>query len=115
MAAVNAVMVFVGMIGLLIASFVLTYSVFSRYLFKAATDWQDEVAVFSIVGAVFLAGRVGSSAARTCGHRGDLQHLPPVDHNHVRRVIVDILTLLFCAIFCVEIVDSCFTRPGSTR
>ena len=55
-AAVNAVMVFIGMIALLIASLVLTYSVFSRYLFKAATDWQDEVAVFSIVGAVFLAG-----------------------------------------------------------
>ena len=34
-------MAFVGMIALVIAAFVLTYSVFSRYLFKAATDWLD--------------------------------------------------------------------------
>ena len=46
----------VGMVALLVAALVLTYSVFSRYLFKAATDWQDEIAVFCIVGAVFLAG-----------------------------------------------------------
>ncbi len=46
----------VGMIALLVASLVLTYSVVSRYLFKAATDWQDEAAVFCIVGAIFLCG-----------------------------------------------------------
>src|SRR5215470_17833713 len=56
MAAINSAMVVIGMITLLIASCVLTYSVFSRYLFKAATDWQDEVAVFSIICAVFLSG-----------------------------------------------------------
>ena len=54
--AINVSTLFVGMVALLVASFVLTYSVFSRYLFHAATDWQDEVAVFCIVGAVFLAG-----------------------------------------------------------
>ena len=46
MTAINRVMLFVGMVALVAASLVLTYSVFSRYLFKAATDWQDEVAVF---------------------------------------------------------------------
>ena len=70
-------MVFVGMIALLVASLVLTYSVFSRYLFKAATDWQDEVAVFCIVGAVFLCGacvqslrgHVGIEAIASCCRR----------------------------------------------
>jgi TRAP-type C4-dicarboxylate transport system permease small subunit len=98
MAAINAVMVFVGMIALLLASFVLTYSVFSRYLFKAATDWQDEVAVFSIVGAVFLAGAWVQSQR---GHVGieAIASILPESVNRVRRVVVDILTLAFCAFF----------------
>ncbi len=53
---VNRAISFVGMVALLAASLVLTYSVVSRYFFKAGTDWQDEAAVFCIVGAVFLAG-----------------------------------------------------------
>ncbi len=97
-AAINAVMVFIGMIALLLASFVLTYSVFSRYLFKAATDWQDEVAVFSIVGAVFLSG-AWVQAQR--GHVGidAIASILPASVNRVRRIVVDILTLVFCAFF----------------
>jgi len=98
MAAVNAVMVFIGMIALLLAAFVLTYSVFSRYLFKAATDWQDEVAVFSIVGAVFLSGAWVQSQR---GHVGieAIASVLPAGVNRVRRILVDILTLAFCAFF----------------
>lgn len=98
MAAINAVMVFLGMIGLLMASLVLTYSVFSRYLFKAATDWQDEVAVFSIVGAVFLAGAWVQSQR---GHIGieAIASILPERVNRVRRIVVDILSLAFCTFF----------------
>ena len=39
---VNRAMVTLGMFALLIASVVLTYSVVSRYVMKASTDWQDE-------------------------------------------------------------------------
>jgi TRAP-type C4-dicarboxylate transport system permease small subunit len=98
MAAVNSVMVFFGMIALLIASFVLSYSVFSRYLFKAATDWQDEVAVFSIVGAVFLSGAWVQSQRGHVGIEAISSILPP-GVNHVRRIVVDIMTLAFCAFF----------------
>ena len=56
MIGVNKLMMLVGMIALLVASLVLTYSVFSRYLFKAATDWQDEVAVFLLVCSTFMCG-----------------------------------------------------------
>jgi TRAP-type C4-dicarboxylate transport system permease small subunit len=98
MAVINAVMVFIGMIGLLLASFVLTYSVFSRYLFKAATDWQDEVAVFSIVGAVFLSGAWVQSLRGHVGIEAISSILPP-RVNRVRRIVVDILTLAFCAFF----------------
>jgi TRAP-type C4-dicarboxylate transport system permease small subunit len=98
MAGVNRAMVVVGMLALLLASVVLTYSVFSRYLFKAATDWQDEVAVFSIVGAVFLAG-AWVQAQR--GHVGieALASVLPAGVNRIRIIVVDILTLVFCIFF----------------
>ena len=47
---VNKVVVVLGMLALLVASLVLTYSVISRYVMKASTDWQDEAAVFCLVG-----------------------------------------------------------------
>jgi len=98
MNAINQVMVFFGMIALLLASFVLTYSVFSRYLFKAATDWQDEVAVFSIVGAVFLSGAWVQSQR---GHVGieAIASILPERANRIRRILVDVMTLAFCAFF----------------
>ena len=95
---VNRLVSVIGMIALLVAAFVLTWSVFSRYLFKAATDWQDEIAVFSIVGAVFLAG-AWVQAQR--GHIGieALSSILPPKVNRIRVAVVDIMTLLFCAFF----------------
>src|SRR3954470_16629832 len=98
MAAVHAVVVFFGMIALAIAAFVLTYSVFSRYIFHAATDWQDEVAVFSIVGAVFLSGAWVQSQRGHIGIEAIASVLPPAV-NRVRQIVVDIMTLAFCAFF----------------
>jgi TRAP-type C4-dicarboxylate transport system permease small subunit len=97
-ARINRVMVVFGMIALVVASFVLTYSVFSRYLFKAATDWQDEAAVFCIVGAVFLSGAYVQSLR---GHIGieALSSILPAGVNRVRAFIVDILSFVFCAFF----------------
>jgi TRAP-type C4-dicarboxylate transport system permease small subunit len=98
LAAVNRFTLFFGMIALVVASLVLTYSVFSRYVFKAATDWQDEVAVFSIVGCVFLCGAWVQSLR---GHIGieAISSVLPAAVNRIRVVIVDLLTLFFCAFF----------------
>ena len=52
LAAINRVVVILSSIALVIASIVLTYSVFSRYFFHFSTDWQDELSVFLIVGAL---------------------------------------------------------------
>ena len=95
---VNRALSVVGMVALLAAALVLTWSVFSRYLFKAGTDWQDEVAVFCIVGAVFLAG-AWVQAQR--GHIGieAIASILPASVNRVRVVVVDILSLAFCAFF----------------
>jgi TRAP-type C4-dicarboxylate transport system permease small subunit len=87
-----------GGVSLLVASLILTYSVFSRYFFKAATDWQDEAAVFCIVGAVFLAGAYVQSSR---GHIGieAISTILPRRVNRVRAVVVDIASMLFCAFF----------------
>ena len=95
---VNRAVSIFGMVALLVAALVLTYSVFSRYLFKAGTDWQDEVAVFCIVGAVFLAGAWVQSQR---GHVGieAVASILPARVNRIRVVLVDIMTLAFCAFF----------------
>ena len=94
----NRAMLAVGMIALVLAAFILTYSVFSRYLFKAATDWQDEAAVFCIVGAVFLCAAYVQAGR---GHVGieALASVLPRAVNRVRIVLVDAVSTLFCAFF----------------
>jgi len=96
--AVNRAMLFLGMTALVVASFVLTYSVFSRYLFRAATDWQDEVAVFCIVGAVFLCGAWVQAQRGHVGIEAVSSILPP-GANRIRMIVVDLMSLAFCAFF----------------
>ena len=98
LAAANRVMVAVGMLALLVASIVLTSSVVTRYLFKASTDWQDETAVFLLVGATFLAGAFVQSLR---GHIGieAVSTLLSKKANALRSVFVDLLSLAFCALF----------------
>jgi len=97
-AGINRVTLFFGMTALFAASLVLTYSVFSRYLFRAATDWQDEVAVFCIVGAVFLCGAWVQAQRGHVGIEAVASILSPAV-NRYRMVVVDVLTLAFCAFF----------------
>jgi TRAP-type C4-dicarboxylate transport system permease small subunit len=98
LAAVNQVVVLFSSIALVIASIVLTYSVFSRYFFHFSTDWQDELSVFLIVGAVFMSG-AAIQAQR--GHVAieAIVGLLPARSNHVRQIVVDTASLLFCAFF----------------
>jgi TRAP-type C4-dicarboxylate transport system permease small subunit len=98
MAPVNYVVTIISSIGLVVASFVLTYSVASRYFFHFSTDWQDEFSVFLIVGAVFL------SSAAVQARRGHVaieavSALLPARVNRVRLFLVDIASLIFCAYF----------------
>jgi len=66
------------------SALVLTYSVFSRYFFKAATDWQDEAAVFLLVGAIFLCGAYVQSFRGHVGIEAIASILPHVGRG--RRV-----------------------------
>lgn len=94
----NRVMVVLGMVALLVASVVLSYSVVSRYLVRASTDWQDEAAVFCLVGATFLSGAFVQSLR---GHVGieAIAGLLPSAFERLRLMLVDLMCLLFCAFF----------------
>ena len=87
-----------GMVALVAASLVLTSSVLSRYLFKVSTDWQDESAVFLLVGVTFLCA---ASVQRHRGHVGieALASLLPPVVDRLRRLLVDIASALFCGFF----------------
>lgn len=96
--AVNRVAVVAGMVALVAACVVLTHSVVTRYLFKSSTDWQDESAVFLLVGVTFLCapwvqaqrGHVGIEA---------IVGLLPARVNRARRLAVDAASALFCGFF----------------
>ena len=98
LAWVNRAMVALGMVALLVASCVLTYSVVSRYVMKASTDWQDEAAVFCLVGATFLCGAFVQALRGHVGIEAVAGWLPKA-LNRARLVFVDALSLLFCAFF----------------
>jgi len=95
---VNQALVPLGMIALLVASIVLTYSVISRYVMKASTDWQDEAAVFLLVGAVFLCSAFVQALR---GHVGieAVAGLLPTSLNRLRLMLVDLLGVMFSTFF----------------
>jgi TRAP-type C4-dicarboxylate transport system permease small subunit len=98
LSGVNHVIVIVSSVALVVASGVLTYSVASRYFLHFSTDWQDELSVFLIVGAVFM------SAAAIQARRGHVAieaivGLLPPRINQVRQWLVDLASLVFCGYF----------------
>jgi TRAP-type C4-dicarboxylate transport system permease small subunit len=98
LAFVNHVIVLLSSIALVIASIVLTYSVASRYFLHLSTDWQDELSVFLIVGAVFM------SSASIQARRGHVAieaivGLLPAGVNRIRQIVVDVASFAFCSFF----------------
>ena len=95
---INSVVLYVSMLALLAACLVLTLSVVLRYFLKVPTDWQDEVSVFLLVGAVFMC------AAFVQGERGHIGisalegFLSPLV-NRIRLIICDVASFTFCLFF----------------
>ena len=94
----NNVIVFAAALALIAACAILSYSVLGRALFHSANYWQDEAAVFLLVGATFM------TAAYVQGQRGHIGIeafvglLSPYA-NRIRLWLVDVASLLFCAFF----------------
>jgi TRAP-type C4-dicarboxylate transport system permease small subunit len=95
---INRVLVSLSMLALLAASGVLTSSVVSRYVLKASTDWQDEAAVFCLVGATFLCAAYVQSLRGHVGIDAVTGWLSPAV-DRLRRVAVDAMCTLFCSFF----------------
>lgn len=96
--ALNVLVLRLSMLALVLTSCVLTYSVLTRYLFKVATDWQDEASVFMLVGATFMCTAYVQSQR---GHIGieALASILPDSVNKVRAVLVDVVSTAFCVFF----------------
>ena len=98
LAWLNRWIVRIGSLALIAAAAILTYSVVSRNFFKATTDWQDEAAVFCIVGAVFTASAYVQSFRGHIGIELLSAFLSPAA-NRVRALVVDAGSFLFCSFF----------------
>jgi TRAP-type C4-dicarboxylate transport system permease small subunit len=94
----NSLLLKLSMCAIVLTALVLTYSVVTRYFFKAPTDWQDEASVFMLVGVTFFCTAWVQSSR---GHIGidALASLLPPQVNALRLFLVDALSFLFCAFF----------------
>ena len=98
LALCNSVIVVFAALALIAACVILSYSVLGRALFHSANYWQDEAAVFLLVGATFM------TAAYVQEHRGHVGieafvGLMSPFVNRVRLWLVDLASLAFCAFF----------------
>lgn len=94
----NTLLMRLSMAALVITAVVLTYSVVSRYFFNVPTDWQDEAAVFMLVGVTFFCTGYVQSYRGHIGIEALSSMLPP-KVNAVRLFLVDLVSCLFCAFF----------------
>jgi len=97
-AAINRVIVVLSSVALVLAGCVLTYSVVVRYFLKFSTDWQDEMSVFLIVGAVFMSAAAVQAQRDHIGIEA-IVGLLPKRVNQWRMLLVDVASLAFCGYF----------------
>ena len=94
----NNFIVVLASIALIAACAILSYSVITRSLFHSATYWQDEAAVFLLVGVTFMTSAFVQSQRGHIGIEAFVGLLSPAI-NWLRTLLVDVATLLFCAFF----------------
>jgi len=104
MSVLNKFLMLLGSVALMVSALILSYSVLSRGLFHAANDWQDEAALFCLVGVTFLCS---SYVQEKRGHIGisAIEGLLPHPVNQVRGVIIDVISCLFFGFFSIKTWD----------
>jgi len=85
-------------LALVAACAILSYSVLSRALFHSANYWQDEAAVFLLVGATFMTAGYVQSRRGHIGIEAFVGLLSPTV-NRIRLWLVDVASFSFCAFF----------------
>ena len=98
MKAVNRWVMVPCMVAVFLAAAILTYSVAARYFFKIPTEWQDETAIFLLMGATFFSAAFVQSYRGHVGVEAIAGLLSP-RANHWRMLFVEVVSGLFCAFF----------------
>lgn len=94
----NRIIVILAGIALVAACVILSYSVLSRALFKSPNYWQDEAAVFLLVGATFMTAAYVQSQRGHVAIEAFTTLMSPLV-NRIRLWLVDVASLAFCAFF----------------
>jgi TRAP-type C4-dicarboxylate transport system permease small subunit len=98
LAFINNIIVVLSALALIAACVILCDSVLGRALFHSPNYWQDEAAVFLLVGATFMSSAYVQSQRGHIGIEAFVGLLSPMA-NRVRLWLVDLASLLFCAFF----------------
>jgi TRAP-type C4-dicarboxylate transport system permease small subunit len=98
LAVCNNIIVVFAALALIAACAILSYSVLGRAVFHMANYWQDEAAVFLLVGATFM------TSAYVQSQRGHVSieafvGLLSTRANGIRLWLVDVASFAFCAFF----------------
>src|ERR1700757_3209916 len=94
----NNIIVVLASLALIAACAILSYSVLGRAIFHLANYWQDEAAVFLLVGATFMTSAYVQGRRGHIGIEAFVGLLSPTA-NRIRLWLVDVASLLFCAFF----------------
>src|ERR1700746_1666183 len=94
----NSIIVVIAAIALVAACVILSYSVLGRALFHSPNYWQDEAAVFLLVGAAFMTSAYVQQQRGHIGIEAFVGLLSPTV-NRVRLWLGAVASLLFCAFF----------------
>jgi TRAP-type C4-dicarboxylate transport system permease small subunit len=98
---VNLMMAVLSALAIGAAGCVLTWEVIGRYFLDIASDWQDELSVFLLVGATF------GSASWIQARRGHVAieavaAILPRRAERWRRRLSDLIAFAFCAFFALK-------------
>jgi len=94
----NSIIVVLAALALIAACAILSYSVLGRALFHLANYWQDEAAVFLLVGSTFMTASYVQGRRGHIGIEAFVGLLSPLA-NRIRLWLVDVASFLFCAFF----------------
>src|SRR6201747_2079739 len=93
----NIIVIFAGL-ALIAACVILSYSVLGRALFHSPNYWQDEAAVFLLVGATFMTSAYVQGQRGHIGIEAFVGLLSPTV-NRVRLWLIDLASFMFCGFF----------------
>jgi TRAP-type C4-dicarboxylate transport system permease small subunit len=98
LALCNRIILVLASLALIGACGVLSYSVLGRALFQSPNYWQDEAAVFLLVGATFMTSAWVQHQRGHIGIEAFVGLMSPLA-NRIRLWLVDVASLAFCAFF----------------